>query len=629
MPVMPALDRETELRQPLARSTTRLTRVTTMEDAVAQAVGGSTQSHIPGRVLVVSPPVTPPGPDVTAELERYRRWLAEADVRRLRAPGPRGALRIALVVLAHTARAAHLCRLVESIVAQPYRDWVLVATVSKADGEATRAALKTAQTRLRLVPVAELAPEPEQVSAGLGEALDTGAHAVMIIGPDDVLGPGALATLALALDLGADVVYADEDRIDDDGSMCDPRMKPDWSPDLLLCTDYVGRPVALTRRILEACGGVRVDAGPVWEYDLLLRASEHARRIDHVSDVLLHRGTLVSRGESPGAGRARATQDALRHTLGRRGEEGRVERGALADVFHVRRQIPGDPLVSVIVPFHDGAPFLRNCVESLLRTTSGNRVEVLLVDNRSTEPETFALIDRLSARPAIRIIEDHRPFNWSAINNAAARQVEGDVLLFLNDDVEARHEGWITAMLEHAMRAEVGAVGARLLYPSGELQHAGVVIGLGGAAGHVLRGLPGDRPGYLAQAVTTRECSAVTGACMMSRRTCFDEMGGFSEDLDLDLNDIDYCLRLAKSGYRTVFTPLAELVHHESPTRGTSGNIASIRSFLGLWEAALRAGDPYLNRHLTRLDCSCSLRRDDEERRWDAWRSILETSPDA
>jgi GT2 family glycosyltransferase len=369
---------------------------------------------------------------------------------------------------------------------------------------------------------------------------------------------------------------------------------------------------------------VRPEAGEAWEYDLALRATEQAGRIDHITGVLLHRGPTAVDGDAGATGvGADAGRRVLEETMTRRGEEGHVEAGPRPGTFSVRRRVAGDPLVSIIVPFRDGAPLLRRCVDSVLRTVDGVRTELVLVDNASTEPESLALVRQLSDTAGVRVVEDARPFNWAAINNRAVAETSGTVLLFLNDDVAARHAGWLAAMLEHAVRPDVGAVGARLVYPTGQLQHAGVVIGLGGAAGHVLRGLPGDAPGYLDQAVVTRDVSAVTGACLMTRRSCFEEMGGFDEDLSTDLNDVDYCLRLRVAGYRTVVTPLAELVHEESPTRGSSGNVTSIRAFLGRWEPSVRAGDPYLNRNLTRLDGSCRLRTDDEEGWWESWRASL------
>ena len=202
---------------------------------------------------------------------------------------------------------------------------------------------------------------------------------------------------------------------------------------------------------------------------------------------------------------------------------------------------------SAIIPFRDGARFLRTCVDSVTATAGDVDLELVLVDNGSVEPETRTLVERLAGRTDVVVVRDDRPFNWAALNNGAVDRARGDVLLFLNNDIEARHDGWLEVLAAQALRPEIGAAGARLLYPTGRVQHAGLVIGLGGAAGHVLVGLDGDAPGYLGMAVVARDCSAVTGACLATRRDVFDDLGRFDVSLGLDLNDIDFCLRARRA----------------------------------------------------------------------------------
>ncbi len=282
----------------------------------------------------------------------------------------------------------------------------------------------------------------------------------------------------------------------------------------------------------------------------------------------------------------------------------------------------------MIVPFRDGPELLRPCVDDLLGAADAASLdlELVLVDNGSTDPETATLVERLGTRPGVVVRQDPRPFNWAALNNAAVPATTGSVLLFLNNDTQGWRPGGLEVLVGHALRPDIGAVGARLLYPAGTVQHAGVVVGLGGAAGHPLAGLEGRAPGYLGMAVCTREVSAVTGACLATRRSVFDELGGFDESLGVDMNDVDYCLRAGRLGYRTLFEPAAELSHLESPSRGTSGSVPDIERFLDAWSEVLTAGDPFLNPGLTRVDCSCGLRGDDEEEWWQRWRSTLSTS---
>jgi GT2 family glycosyltransferase len=266
---------------------------------------------------------------------------------------------------------------------------------------------------------------------------------------------------------------------------------------------------------------------------------------------------------------------------------------------------------------------LRACFDSIQSTIGECPVDVVLIDNGSVQPETASLVDRLADRADVQVIEDPRPFNWAQLNNAGAHQASGDVLIFLNNDIEALRRGWVDALCTQAVRPDVAAVGARLLYPDRGLQHCGVVIGLGGAAGHVLVGVDEFAPGYLNMAVATRECAGVTGACLATRRDVFETLGGFDEALGVDLNDIDFCLRAQRAGMRVLYEPEAELVHHESPSRGTAGDVRDIVHFIDRWETSILQQDPYLHPAITRMDSSCALRAPDEERWWLTWRSNL------
>jgi GT2 family glycosyltransferase len=284
-------------------------------------------------------------------------------------------------------------------------------------------------------------------------------------------------------------------------------------------------------------------------------------------------------------------------------------------------------MVSVIIPFRDEPSLLALCASSIRQDPGYERMELLLVDNGSELPETKALLERLGNEADVRIIDAPGPFNWAAINNAAAREAAGDVLLFLNNDIEARRGGWLHAMLGHALRPDVGAVGARLLYPDGTIQHAGVVLGLGGIAGHVLRGLPGERPGYNSMAIVTRESSVLTGACLMVRKEVFFEVDGFDEELAVAFNDVDFSLKLREHGYRLVYAPLAELVHYESKSRGHTDDKFESERILSRWGDALRAGDPYLNVHLSHWRYWCPLSTPQEDFRWQTYLERSTSTP--
>jgi GT2 family glycosyltransferase len=566
---------------------------------------------------------------VRADLDRYRRWLEDRHRgRRALTPPvrdrPGSGLRMGLLMVVSNPDPRFLRRSLDSLAGQSHQAWVLwVACVGQLD-QVGEAVLHAVKRHVRLCVFDPATTTSAEAASSVAMAAAPRCEAIAVMGQHDVLADDALEQVAEAFAAGADVAYSDEDELDAEGRHRQPQLKPDWSPDLLLSTPYLGRLTAVATPVVSRVGGISAAAGEAWEYDLHLRATDGADHIVHVEEVLYHRQTEPTPATSElGPLHRRVVMETLR----RRGEEVYTQPSAVPGGWHLRRRLRTSPVVSVIVPFRDEPKLLRAVADSILGGSGYPNIELLLVDNGSREPETTALLDQLASLPRVRVIHDDSPFNWAAINNAAAAQSAGDVLLFLNEDVVAPDDDWLAAMLEHAQRPEVGAVGSLLLYPGGEVQHAGIVLGLGGAAGHVLRGLADPAAGYLGQAALTRNCSAVTGACLMTRRAVFEELGGFDSTFAQDLNDVDYCLRLWHHGYRVVMTPAARLVHHESATRGTSGNIPSILAFLRRWEGDVRAGDPFLNRQVSRLDSSCSVRGDDDERWWDEWRSIIEQSP--
>ncbi|HWD23917.1 MAG TPA: glycosyltransferase [Acidimicrobiales bacterium] len=448
---------------------------------------------------------------------------------------------------------------------------------------------------------------------------------VGFIDQDDLVAPQSVAALRSVLDVtpDADVVYSDEDKIDATGIRYDPLFKPEWSPDLLLSFAYICHLTLIRRTLVDQLSGLRSAFDGSQDYDLVLRATEAARSIVHVPDVLYHWRALATSTASGAAAKPwafEAGRRAVADAIARRDEPGTV----VADDrfpgrYHVEREISGNPRVSVIIPFRDEPSLLALCTSSIRKHAGHDNVEYVLVDNGSELPETKALLFRLADQPDVRILDAPGPFNWAAINNAAARASTGEYLVFLNNDIEARKPGWLRALLGNAQRRDVGAVGARLLYDDGSIQHAGVVIGLGGIAGHVLRGLPGERPGYNSMAIVTRESSVLTGACLMVRRDVFFSVDGFDEELAVAFNDVDFCLKLRERGLRLIYTPLAELIHYESKSRGHTDDTFESGRILGRWGDVLRAGDPYLNSHLSHWRYWCPLSTPQEDYRWQTY----------
>ena len=522
--------------------------------------------------------------DAASDQAGYRQWLertrAESEARRAALiellAGLEGGPRFSIVLPGDQPDPALLERSVASLRGQLYESWEL-STVRDASGDF-----------------------------------------VAFLALGDELAPDALAELAVAItdDPAVDVLYTDEDEIDERGKRTRPFLKPDWSPDYLLSFDYVGRLFVVRRELLEALGS-EVDGSR--DYDLALRATERADRVGHVAKILYHRHAASDRQVDPETGR-KALQDALQ----RRGEDAQAFGGSYPRTYRVRRRQPS-PLVSVVIPFKDGADLLRGCLDGLHRLAGYERWEALLVDNGSWEPETEALLRLVEHDPKCRLLEYDRAFNWSAVNNWAAEQAAGDLLLFLNNDVEGIAHGWLQAMVEHALRPEVGAVGARLLYPDGRIQHAGVLVGVGSVADHAFRFAPAAEPGYFYMPDAIRNYTAVTGACMMVRRDTLDELGGFDEDLAVAYNDIDFCLRLRERGYLIVYTPYAELLHHESVSRGRSTDTAEARIMLDRWGDFIKDGDPYSNPNLSRRSPDCALPLEKEVTPWEILTSSLKS----
>jgi GT2 family glycosyltransferase len=440
-----------------------------------------------------------------------------------------------------------------------------------------------------------------------------GGSPVALVFPGDLWARDAVALLAEAL-FHHDVAYADEDRIEPGGLHVDPRLKPSYSPDFLMTSAYVGRPLAFRAHLLDGFVPVADEPGAL-EHECALYACSAGSSVGHVAEVLCHR-TDRTAIDSKQSGYVEAA-------LRRQGDPADVHDGRFAGTFHIVRRPPTRTAVTAIIPFRDQPQFLRKCVDSIGATAGDADLELVLVDNGSSDLETLSLVDRLSATDGVRILHDPRPFNWARLNNLAAREAKGEVVIFLNNDIEALRSGWLDALVGHALRPDVGAAGARLLYPNRRVQHCGLVIGLNGAAGHPLVGLDGHAPGYLHMASATRECAAVTGACVATRREVFEELDGFDESLGVDLNDVDYCLRAAQKGYRTIYEPAAELIHHESPSRGTAGGVGDIVRFVERWKDYIEQGDSYLSPHITRSDPSCALATPEEQEAWNQWYSTV------
>ncbi len=528
---------------------------------------------------------------------------------------------LSVVVPVYRPPVWYLRACVTSVLDQSYQRWELCLCDDGSNDQELTEALDSLAARDQRVTVVR-SPENGGISRATNLALDASTgEFIVLLDHDDVLEPEALAEIAAAIvaEPDADVIYSDEDKVDELDRPFMPHFKPDWDPDLLLAYPYLGHVLAVRHELLDRIGRFRPAFDGSQDYDVMLRATEVARRVVHIPKVLYHWRAVA--GSAAGDADAkpwahRASRRALEDAVARRGLDADVESGPFQGAYHVRRRIRGSPSVSVIIPFRDQAALTLGCLDSLEEAPGYDIDEVVLIDNGSMEPETRALRQLLENRSSLRIIEYPGAFNWAAINNVAAATCRTDMLLFLNNDIEASSDGWLRAMVEQAQRPEVGAVGARLVFPDGRLQHAGVVLGLGGIASHLFLGMPKDGHGYFWWDRLVRGYSAVTAACMLVRRNVFEELHGFDEVFAVGFNDVDFCIRLGKAGYRVLFTPHAELTHFESVSRGLSGYYRDYQVFLSRWNDLLLQEDPSYNPNLSRLVPWCPLRPPEEDEEW-------------
>jgi GT2 family glycosyltransferase len=408
-------------------------------------------------------------------------------------------------------------------------------------------------------------------------------------------------------DTNVDFIYSDEDKLTLNGQRVEPYFKSDFNLDLFLSNNYLNHFSVFKKSLFDKVGGFRKGYEGSQDYDLFLRMLSAEANFGHIDKVLYHwRKIPGSTADSYSAKSypEEASQKALNDYLEREKIKGSIKKGKFPGSFRLMREIIGSPLVSIIIPFKDQINLLKSCIEGLKNTVTYQNIELILVNNDSREQETIDYLE--SVKIDHTLLEYNGAFNYSAINNYAVSKAKGEFVLLLNNDIEPLKTGWFEAMLEQIQRKKVAAVGAKLLYPDHTIQHAGVILGINGVASHGFKHLPSDSPGYFMRANAPQNLSACTAACLMIKKSVFEELKGFdTENLKIAFNDIDLCLKIREAGYLIVYTPYAELIHHESKSRGfdtTPEKIERFASEVGFmknkWKETL-LNDPYYNSNLT------------------------------
>jgi len=516
----------------------------------------------------------------------YEDWISHFDVvrssdraalhRRLRASLRQPVISIILPVYNPELRVLEAA--IASVERQIYQQWELCLADDASTDPAIRPFLAEAAARDPRIKVV-FREQNGHISACSNSALGlaTGEWCALL-DQDDLLAEHALALVALEIENHpeAGLIYSDEDKIDEEGRRSSPFFKPDWNPELFLGQNFINHLGIYQTRLLREIGGFREGFEGSQDYDLALRCVERLEpaQVRHIPRILYHwravAGSLAAVPDAKPYARE-AARRALADHLRRQGIAGRVEPcPENAESHRVIYELPGPPaLVSVVIPMRDRIALLRQCLEGLRERTDYGSLEIVIVDNGSREAATHEFLHDLEATGEARVLRVDEKFNFSRLVNRGAAAAKGEVLAFLNNDIDANEPGWLREMVSHAMRPGVGAVGARLWYPNGTLQHGGVILGLGGVAGHAFTGVPRGHAGYFNRAWLQQNCSAVTGACMVARKETFEQAGGFDEvNLAISFNDVDFCLRLRAAGLRNVWTPYANLIHHESASRG-------------------------------------------------------------
>ena len=531
--------------------------------------------------------------------------------------------KLSIVIPAYKTPERYLKEMLQSIKEQTYTNWEVCVADGSPKGESSERVLKKfAELDKRFKYV--ILGENKGISGNTNAAMDMATGDFIVLADhDDTISPNALyeCVKAMNLDPEIDVIYSDEDKLDMDGkALFDPHFKPDFNPDLLTSVNYICHLFVVNRDLVDAVGGFRQEFDGAQDYDFIFRCTEAARKIYHIPKVLYHwrchQNSTASNPESKmyafEAG-ARAIK-AHFERLGIGVES--VEKGVDYGIYHTRFVLNGEPLVSVIIPNKDHHQDLDLCIRSLMEKGTYKNLEFIVIENNSTEEATFSYYEQIQKEfPNVKVVTWKEGFNFSAINNFGVQFAKGEYLLFLNNDTEIIEKDVIQEMLGYCQREEVGAVGARLLYQDDTIQHAGVVVGFGGIAGHTFIGLHRAENSYFHRAMCAQDYSAVTAACLMTKRSLFDQAGGFTEELAVAFNDIDFCMKIRSLGKLVVYNPYALLYHYESKSRGledTPEKVArfnrEIAIFAKRWPDILKNGDPYYNPNLTLRKSNFALR---------------------
>ncbi|EOK5555127.1 glycosyltransferase family 2 protein [Escherichia coli] len=496
---------------------------------------------------------------------------------------------ISIVIPVYNPAEIYLRACLDSVLAQSYPHWELCIADDRSPKEHVQRVLREYEAKDSRIKVV-YRKHNGHISAASNSALEIAkGDFVALLDHDDVLPEHAMLFMAQAIceQPHTQILYSDEDKINARGERFDPHFKSDWNPDLFFSQNYVSHLGVYRRSLLQQIGGFRLGVEGSQDQDLLLRCLPHvaAEQIVHIPRVLYHWRTIEGSTALASGEKSYTTEagiKALRDYFSKQQPEVTVEAGLVPNTYRVRYPISEPaPLVSLLIPTRDRRALTETAVRSIVDCSTYTHFEILILDNGSVEQETldfFAQIQQEDSR--VRVLRYDHPFNYSAINNFGVRHAKGAIIGLVNNDIEVINPDWLTEMVSHCMRPEIGCVGAKLYYSNDTIQHGGVILGIGGVAGHSHKQYPRHHPGYFNRLLLTQNLSAVTAACLLIRKNIYEEVAGLDEEnLHVAFNDVDFCLKVREAGYRNLWTPYAELYHYESISRGAEDSPEKLARF--------------------------------------------------
>ena len=519
--------------------------------------------------------------------------------------------KISIIVPLYNTFPKHLKALIVSVLRQTYANWELCL----ADGSGTES-IKTQRVLDKYIREARIKYkkiENQGISLNSNEAISmaTGEF-VTFLDHDDLLAPFSLYEFVDAINKNpdADLFYSDEDHLSEKNKRILPYFKPDFNKELLRSTNYICHQVVVRKSIGDRVGWLKKEMDGAQDHDFLLRVIDVTDRIVHIPKILYHWREIPGSAAYDMNSKLyafEAGKHAIHNHLKRNRIDGWVTDGHGLGYYRVYYRLKDKPLVSIIIPNKNNREILARCIESILNMSTYPNYEILILENNSTEDGIFVYYESLRKEHCVRIIRWEKPFNYASINNFGALHAKGERLLFLNNDIEVINPDWLERMMEHFVKPDVGIVGAKLHFPNQTIQHGGFILGIRGFGSHSHIGFPNNSFGYFGRLITVQNYSAVTGACLMTRRCVFDAVNGFDEQFEFNYNDIDFCLKARERGYTTVWTPYAELYHHECYTRKNIAQTekdrllhAELDKLCKKWPGVHEDVDPFYNPNLHR-----------------------------